>query len=36
MRRQNKPKQPDKKVSGYLKKYAKTVQSSEFGAITTD
>lgn len=36
MRRQNKPKQPDKKISGYLKKYAKTVQSSEFGAITTD
>lgn len=36
IRRQNKPKQPDKKVSGYLKKYAKTVQSSEFGAITTD
>lgn len=36
MRRQNKPKQSDKKISGYLKKYAKTVQSSEFGAITTD
>lgn len=36
MRCQNKPKQPDKKISGYLKKYAKTVQSSEFGAITTD
>lgn len=35
-RRQSKPKQPDKKISGYLKKYAKTVQSSEFGAITTD
>ena len=36
IRRQNKPMQPNKKVSGYLKKYAKTVQSSEYGAVTID
>ena len=35
-RRLNKPNKPDKKISGYLKKYAKTVESAAYGAVTVD
>lgn len=35
-RRLNKPDKPDKKISGYLKKYAKTVKSAAYGAVTAD
>ena len=35
-RRQNKPAKPDKKINGYLKKYAQTVKTAACGAVTTD
>ncbi len=35
-RRLNKPDKPNKKIIGYLKKYAKTVKSAAYGAVTAD